>query len=387
MVAEGGIVVGARVGPSVSLRAGYRVLIDDIPTTASSLAKTQVISATIGDSSDEILIHGVTLGGKVVFQPTICRRCLHAVPYDVRHSWRIAPEVQMVSPTESWPELPYEAWKDTCATLQLWTQIAGKIRLVQTPWLNHSWHVVLYVSPRGMTTSAIPYGERSFQLEFDFLDNVLRVSTSDGGGKKVGLYPRTVADFYAEVMRSLAELDIDVRIHELPNEISDAIRFSEDHVHASYDCNFSKRFWRILLQSARVLERFRTSFIGKCSPVHFFWGSFDLAVTRFSGRRAQKFSGAGSVPNMPEAVVLDAYSREVSSAGFWPGGQGVDYPAYYSYASPAPEGFASAPVRPTQAAWNRDLNQFILPYDSVRAAADPEATLMEFLTRDRKSVV
>ena len=259
----------------------------------------------------------------------------------------------MSSRADAWPELPYAAWKDTYATLQLWTQIVGKIRLVQTPWLNHSWHVVLYVTPRGLTTSAIPYGERSFQLDFDFLDHVLRVSTSDGGRQAGRALPADRGRFLREVMRSLAELGIDVRINELPNEIPDAIRFSEDHVHASYDRDFAQRFWRILLQSARVLDRFRTSFIGKCSPVHFFWGSFDLAVTRFSGRRAPKFSGAGSVPNMPEAVVLDAYSHEVSSAGFWPGGQGIDYPAFYSYASPAPAGFASATVRPAQACWNR----------------------------------
>ncbi|HEY8299500.1 MAG TPA: DUF5996 family protein [Methyloceanibacter sp.] len=285
----------------------------------------------------------------------------------------------MPSKTETWPELPYAAWKDTCATLQLWTQIVGKIRLVQTPWLNHSWHVVLYVTPRGLTTAAIPYGDRSFQLDFDFLDHVLRISTSDGGKQAVGLYPRSVADFYANVMRALSELGFDVRINELPNEIPDAIRFSEDQVHASYDRDFAQAFWSILLQSARVLERFRTSFIGKCSPVHFFWGSFDLAVTRFTGRRAPKFSGAGSVPNMPEAVVLDAYSHEVSSAGFWPGGQGIDYPAFYSYAAPSPEGFAAAKVRPADAAWNPGLNQFLLPYEAVRTAGDPEQTLMEFL--------
>ena len=201
-----------------------------------------------------------------------------------------------------WPELPYHAWKDTCATLQLWTQIVGKIRLVQTPWLNHSWHVVLYVSARGLTTSPIPFGDRSFQLDFDFLDHVLRVSTSDGGQKDVELRPRTVADCYADLMRSLSELGVKVRINELPNEIPDAIRFSEDHVHASYDREFAQRFWRILAQSTLVLGRFRTAFIGKCSPVHFFWGSFDLAVTRFSGRRAPPFPAGGGVPNMPEAV-------------------------------------------------------------------------------------
>ena len=207
-----------------------------------------------------------------------------------------------MSSQDVWPELPYEAWKETCLTLQLWTQIVGKIRLRQTPWLNHSWHVVLYVSSRGLTTSPIPFGDRSFQLDFDFLDHALWVSTSDGGRGRVALYPRSVADFYADLMRSLAKLGIEVRITELPNEIPDAIRFSEDHVHASYDGEFAQRFWRILAQSAQVLGRFRTSFIGKCSPVHFFWGSFDLAVTRFSGRRAPPFPGSTAVPNMPASV-------------------------------------------------------------------------------------
>jgi hypothetical protein len=284
----------------------------------------------------------------------------------------------MPSQKDAWPELPYAAWKDTCATLQLWTQIVGKIRLVQTPWLNHSWHVVFYVTPRGLSTSSIPYGERSFELNFDFLDDVLHIATSDGQRKKLDLYPRSVAEFYADIMRALAELGLDIRIDELPNEIADAIPFSKDRVHASYDRDFVQRFSRVLQQSARVLERFRTSFIGKCSPVHFFWGSFDLAVTRFSGRRAPKFSGAGSVPNMPEAVVLDAYSDECCSAGFWPGGEGSDA-AYYCYASPSPHGFDAAPVGPARAFWNRNLNQFNLPYDAVRTAADPEAVLLEFL--------
>jgi hypothetical protein len=279
----------------------------------------------------------------------------------------------------AWPELPYAAWKETCSTLQVWTQIAGKIRLVQTPWLNHSWHVVLYVTSRGLSTSAVPYGERSFELNFDFLDHTLKISTDDGNKKEVGLYPRSVADFYAAVMRALSELGIDIRIDELPNEIPDAIPFSEDQVHAAYDRDYAQRFWRVLLQSTRVLEHFRTSFIGKCSPVHFFWGSFDLAVTRFSGRRAPKFEGAGSVPNMPEAVTYDAYSHECCSAGFWPGGEGSDA-AYYCYASPSPQGFDAVPVRPAQAFWNRGLNQFNLPYDAVRTAADPEAALMEFVT-------
>ena len=278
----------------------------------------------------------------------------------------------------AWPELSYAAWKDSYATLHLWTQIVGKIRLVQTPWLNHSWHVVLYVSARGLTTSAIPFGTRAFQLDFDFLDHVLRVSTSDGGRKEIGLLPRSVADFYADIMRILAELGIEVRINELPNEIPDAIRFSEDHVHASYDRDYAERHWRVLLQVNRVLHEFRTSFIGKCSPVHFFWGSFDLAVTRFSGRRAPPHPGG--VPNLPDAVTQEAYSHEVSSAGFWPGSAGIEYPAFYSYAYPEPPGFSSASVRPKEAFYSEGLREYILPYDAVRTAGDPERALMDFLT-------
>jgi hypothetical protein len=277
----------------------------------------------------------------------------------------------------AWPELPYTAWKDTYATLHLWTQIAGKIRLARTPWLNHSWHVVLYVSARGLTTSPIPFGDRSFQLDFDFLDHVLRASVSDGGQKEIALFPRSVADFYADLMRSLAELGIEVRINELPNEIPDAIRFSEDHAHASYDRDYAERHWRVLLQVNRVLHGFRTSFIGKCSPVHFFWGSFDLAVTRFSGRRAPLHPGG--VPNLPDAVTQEAYSHEVSSAGFWPGSAGVEYPAFYSYAYPEPPGFSAAPIRPKEAFYSNDLREYVLPYDAVRSAPDPDGLLMDFL--------
>ena len=277
----------------------------------------------------------------------------------------------------AWPELPYTAWKDTYATLHLWTQIAGKIRLARTPWLNHSWHVVLYVSARGLTTSPIPFGDRSFQLDFDFLDHVLRASVSDGGQKEIALFPRSVADFYADLMRSLAELGIEVRINELPNEIPDAIRFSEDHAHASYDRDYAERHWRVLLQVNRVLHGFRTSFIGKCSPVHFFWGSFDLAVTRFSGRRAPLHPGG--LPNLPDAVTQEAYSHEVSSAGFWPGSAGVEYPAFYSYAYPEPPGFSAAPIRPKEAFYSNDLREYVLPYDAVRSAPDPDGLLMDFL--------
>jgi hypothetical protein len=237
--------------------------------------------------------------------------------------------------------------KDTYATLHLWTQIVGKIRLAQTPWLNHSWHVALYVSPRGLTTSPIPYGTRTFELEFDFSRHVLQISTGDGSSREIALSPRSVAEFYADVRKALSELGIEVRIFERPNEIPDPIRFTEDRLHCSYDPLYAQRFWQILVQVNRVLYEFRTSPIGKCSPVHFFWGSFDLAVTRFSGRRAPLHPGG--VPYLPDAVTREAYSHEVSSAGFWPGSAGVEYPAFYSYAYPQPDGFSAAAILPSQA--------------------------------------
>ncbi|MGH6768436.1 MAG: DUF5996 family protein [Xanthobacteraceae bacterium] len=276
-----------------------------------------------------------------------------------------------------WPELPYAAWKDTCATLHLWTQVVGKIRLARTPWLNHSWHVTLYVTTRGLTTSPIPDGARSFQIDFDFIEHMLWLRTSDGHVRQIVLKPMSVAEFYADVLHALSELGIAVRINEMPNEIPNAIRFSEDRVHAGYDRDYANRFWRVLVHSHEVFAHFRTAFLGKASPVHFFWGSFDLAVTRFSGRTAPRHPGG--VPNMPDAVAQEAYSHEVSSAGFWPGGGPLDYPAYYSYAYPAPEGFADARVCPAQAFFEKGLGEFILPYDAVRMAADPERALMEFL--------
>ena len=253
----------------------------------------------------------------------------------------------MATPTDTtrWPELPYAAWKDTCQTLQLWTQIVGKIRLARTPWLNHSWHVTLYVTARGLTTSPIPDGARSFEIEFDFIDHVLWLRTSDGHFRQVVLKPMTVAEFYGDVLHALSELGIAVRINGKPSEIPDAIPFAEDRVHAAYDRDYANRFWRVLSASNEVFAQFRTGFLGKASPVHFFWGSFDLAVTRFSGRSAPRHPGG--VPNLPDDVAQEAYSHEESSAGFWPGGGAIDYPAYYSYAYPAPEGFASARVRPS----------------------------------------
>jgi len=276
-----------------------------------------------------------------------------------------------------WPELPYAAWRDTCTTLHLWSQIVGKIRLVQTPWLNHSWHVTLYLTPRGLGTGPIPYGTKSFQLNFDFIDHSFVVATSDDGRARVPLRAQPVADFYAEVMATLARLGFPVSINEMPNELPDPIRFSEDRVHKSYQPEEVHRFWRALASSDRVLKLFRTGFTGKASPVHFFWGSFDLAVTRFSGRRAPPHPGG--IPHLSNAVAREAYSHEVSSAGFWPGGGAIDYPAFYSYCYPTPEAFRAAKVRPDAAFFHPALGEFILPYDAVRSAASPEETLLEFL--------
>ena len=278
---------------------------------------------------------------------------------------------------EVWPELPYERWRDACVTLQLWTQIIGKVRLALTPWLNHSWHVALYVTARGLTTSPIPCGPRAFQITFDFLDHQLRVETSYGAQRQLPLRPQTVADFYRTVIATLGELDVKVRINEWPNETPEHIRFGEDRTHAAYDPECAQRFWKILVQADRLFKLFRTSFLGKCSPVHFFWGSFDLAVTRFSGRRAPLHPGG--VPHLPNEVVREAYSHEVSSAGFWPGGGVIDYPAFYSYAYPEPAGFASAPLRPEAAFYSPELREFLLPYDAVRAAPSPDGALLDFL--------
>ena len=276
-----------------------------------------------------------------------------------------------------WPELKYEAWQDTRATLQLWTQIVGKIRLTQTPWLNHSWHVALYVNAKGLATSPIPHGSRSFEIQFDFIQHVLDVTVSDGSERRLALRAQSVADFYGEVMAALAALGLAVAINERPCEIAGAIPFSQDRLHAAYDPEYARRFWEVLLQTDRVLKKFRTGFLGKCSPVHFFWGSFDLAVTRFSGRPAPPFPG--KAPGLKAEVMREAYSHEVSSAGFWPGGNGIDFAAFYSYAYPTPAGFRESAVQPAAAYFSAALGEFLLPYDAVRTAADPEATLLAFL--------
>ncbi len=273
-----------------------------------------------------------------------------------------------------WPALPLAVWQDTYQTLHMWTQIVGKVRLALSPLVNHWWATTLYVTPRGLTTSPIPYGKRTFEVAFDFLDHTLWIQSSDGASRAMGLYPRSVADFYREFLALLQALGIDVTINPLPQEVSNPIRCDEDHVHAAYDAAYASRWWRILLQSERVLQQFRARFLGKCSPVHFFWGGFDLAVTRFSGRRAPERPGA-------DRVTREAYSHEVSSCGFWPGTPGgpVQESAYYAYMAPEPPGFAAAAVRPAAAAYNQEFGEFILPYEAVRTAADPDATLLDFV--------
>jgi hypothetical protein len=259
----------------------------------------------------------------------------------------------------------------------MWTQIVGKIRLVQTPWINHSWHTPLYVTSRGLTTSPIPYHARTFQIDFDFIDHSLRVQATDGQVRTMSLSSRSVADFYKELFERLGELDLKVKIHTTPNEVATAIPFENDYQHASYDTDYANRFWRALVQADRVFKQFRSRFIGKCSPVHFFWGSFDLAVTRFSGRRAPEHPGG--VPHLPDSVAREAYSHEVSSCGFWPGSEQMPQPLFYAYAYPEPAGFSAATVRPAGASYSSDLREFVLPYDQVRESASPDEALMEFL--------
>jgi hypothetical protein len=279
--------------------------------------------------------------------------------------------------SEPWPSLPLEAWTETYETLHLWTQIAGKIRLARSPWVNHGWHVTLYVTARGLTTSPIPHGSRTFQIDFDFLAHRLLLWSSDGGTGGFALEPRPVAAFYARLREEMEKLGLHVDIHRWPNEIDDPIRFDQDETHRAYDPEYARRFWRVLVQVDRVFKEFRARFIGKCSPVHFFWGAADLAVTRFSGRRAPEHPGG--IPHLPDRVTREAYSHEVSSCGFWPGGGAIPYAAFYSYAYPEPAGFPAASIQPGAAFYSADLREFILPYDAVRQSEFPDGTLLEFL--------
>lgn len=276
---------------------------------------------------------------------------------------------------EAWSSLPLEAWQETYATLHMWTQVVGKIRLALSPLINHWWGATLYVTARGLTTSPMPYGTRTVQIDFDFLAHELQIEASDGSRRQIALEPRTVADFYQETMAALHSLDLDVKIWPVPVEVPNPIPFDQDETHCAYDPEQAQRFWRILVQTERVFTDFRAQFLGKVSPAHFFWGSFDLAVTRFSGRGAPSHPGS---PGVADRVTREAYSHEVSSAGFWPGA-GLGYPAFYSYAYPTPEGFANVPIQPAEAFFSKDFGEFLLPYDAVRAAPSPDEMLMAFL--------
>jgi Family of unknown function (DUF5996) len=289
----------------------------------------------------------------------------------------MATSVQGTSVDNIWPSLPLAAWQDTHSTLHMWTQIIGKIRLALAPNLNHWWQSTLYVTPRGLTTSSIPYENRAFQISFDFLDHQLEIQTSDGTTRRIALAPYSVADFYQKVMGILTELGIEVQIWTMPQEVAEPLRFEQDSKHMAYDPEYAQRFWRILVQADRVMTAFRSRFIGKSSPVHFFWGSFDFAVTRFSGRRAPEHPGG--VPNMADWVTREAYSHEVSSCGFWPGGGSVVEPIFYAYAYPAPEGFRDYPVQPEEAFYSPEMQEFVLPYEAVRQADDPDTVLLAFL--------
>jgi hypothetical protein len=281
-----------------------------------------------------------------------------------------------VSAESIWPSLLVKDWQDTYKTLHLWTQIVGKIRLALAAPINHWWHSTLYVTPRGLTTSSIPYGTHNFQITFDFLNHQLWIETSDGISRNIALRPRSVADFYQAVMQTLRDIGIEVQIWTMPQEVADPIPFEQDEQHAAYDPDSVRRFWQILVQADRVMTRFRSRYVGKCSPVHFFWGSFDLAVTRFSGRRAPEHPGG--VPNMADWVTREAYSHEVSSCGFWFGGGAIEA-LFYAYAYPAPEGFKDYSIQPQAAFYSPDMQEFVLPYEAVRQADDPDAAVLAFL--------
>ena len=281
-----------------------------------------------------------------------------------------------LSPQATWPALPLDSWQDTCATLHMWTQIVGKVRLALAPRVNHWWQVPFYSSARGLTTSLIPYKDLSFEIEFNFQTHQLTITTSDGRFEAIDLYPRSVADFYETFMATLRVLEIDVTIWPVPVEVPNPIPFAEDTVHAAYDADAVTRFWEIVRQSALVFDQFRSSFLGKCSPVHFFWGSFDLAYTRFSGRRAPARNDADPILRR---IMAEAYSHEVISFGWWPGAGPLNAPAYYAYAIPEPSGYPDAVIQPNPAFYSREMGEFILLYDDMRLADSPEGALLQFL--------
>ncbi|HWE23362.1 MAG TPA: DUF5996 family protein [Myxococcales bacterium] len=278
---------------------------------------------------------------------------------------------------ENWPALPLDEWEDTFATLHMWTQIVGKTRLALAPMVNHWWQVTLYVTARGLTTSPMWSGGHTCEIEFDFLDHVLRARAGDGATRTLALAPRSVAEFHREYRALLASLGIEARIRPVPVEVVRAVPFADDREHASYDAGAAQRCFRILAQADRLMKKFRGRFLGKCSPVHFFWGSFDLACTRFNGRPAPRHPGGA--PNCPDWVMVEAYSHECISAGWWPGGGVIQEPAFYAYAYPEPPGLADASIRPREARYDRQAREFVLPYEAVRTASDPEGAVLEFL--------
>jgi len=285
------------------------------------------------------------------------------------------PQLEVQSASDTWPALPQAAWSDTCATLQLWAQMVGKVRMELVPHINHGWNVTLYPTVRGLTTMPMPHGTRMMQIDFDFLDHALLVETSDGGRRTVSLEPMTVAEFYRRFMAALDSLEVPVRIWPVPCEVAEPIPFEQDQTHHAYDPEYAQRFWRVLLQTTRVFTVFRARFTGKVSPIHLFWGALDLACTRFGGRIAPQHP---SMPGLPDRVTRDAYSHEVSSCGFWPGMTGVE-PFFYSYAYPEPPGYKEYSIGPASAGWNAAMGEFILPYEAMRQSPDPDAALLEFL--------
>jgi hypothetical protein len=282
----------------------------------------------------------------------------------------------MSTADSDWPQLDWAAWRDTAIGLQLRAQIVGKVRLALTPWLNHSWHVPFYLTARGWTTSAIPCGSRILQIDFDLIGDAVIVTTSDGGTRSIPLVAGTIADFHAEVVAALDALGAASDFDGSPSEMPGYPPFADDHERRPYDADAARDFWRALIQVRRVFYQFRTGFLGKASPIHLFWGSFDLAATRFSGRVAPRYSGA--MPGLPDDVACEAYSHEEASVGFWAGSDAFPHAAFYAYTYPEPAGYAAAPVQPEQAAWNADMREFILPYAAVRAAPDPDAALLAF---------
>ena len=277
---------------------------------------------------------------------------------------------------DAWPPLPLDAWRDTYATLHMWTQIVGKTRLALAPPVNHWWQVAQYVTSKGLTTSPIPHGNRTFEVEFDFVDHRLTVTVSDGSTRSLPLRSQTVAEFYREYLSLLGSLGVPVKIWPMPVEVESALRFPDDGIHRSYDAEWANRMWRVLVQADRVLKRFRGRFLGKASPVHFFWGSFDLAATRFSGRSAPPHPGGA--PNLGNWVMQEAYSHECSSIGFWPGGAAIPEAVFYAYAYPEPEGFRDYPIAPGAARYDETMREFVLPYESVRTSASPDDALLAF---------